>query len=371
MRYDAILVGGGPAGSTAAWRLAREGARVLVLDAARFPRVKLCAGWVTRKVMAALELDPEHYPHTLQPFSRATLELGGRSFETGWDRTVGYGIVRREFDHFLLERARAAGAEVRDGERVRTIERRGDGMRVETDGARFEAAWALGAGGHHCPVARALGEISRAEAVVVTQESETRLGRDRLAGFAPRPGIPELFPEPDLRGYGWYFSKGDFLNVGLGALDDGAGLRRREREFVEHLRASGRLPGDLPLTPFRGHAYAIRVSGPRRIAGAGFLLLGDAAGLARDISGEGIGPAVESAGLAAAAVLRALGGDGERAAHEYRERVAERFGTGEASWLHGLLGLLPRAIPTGVGRAICRSPGPRRRWVFETAFGMG
>ncbi len=371
MHYDAILVGGGPAGSTAAWRLAREGARVLVLDAARFPRVKLCAGWVTRRVMTELELDPAHYPHTLQPFSRATLEIGGRSFETGWDHIVSYGIVRREFDDFLLDRARAAGAEVKDGERVRTIDRSGSAVRVETDRDRFEASWVVGAGGHHCPVARALGEISRAEAVLVAEESETRLGRHRLAEFAPRPGVPELFAEPDLRGYGWYFSKGDFLNVGLGALDDGAGLHRREREFVDRLRTSGRLPGDLPLTPFRGHAYAIRVSGPRRIAGSGFLLVGDAAGLARDISGEGIGPAVESAKLAAAAVLRALGGNAEGATREYRERVNERFGKGEPSWFHRLLGLLPRAIPTAVGRAICRSRRLRRRWVFETAFGMG
>jgi flavin-dependent dehydrogenase len=75
--WDAIVVGGGPGGSTAAWRLARDGARVTVLDAARFPRLKLCAGWVTPTVWRTLELDPEAYPHTLQPFADATIELDG------------------------------------------------------------------------------------------------------------------------------------------------------------------------------------------------------------------------------------------------------------------------------------------------------
>ncbi|MGH7896961.1 MAG: NAD(P)-binding protein, partial [Candidatus Binatia bacterium] len=72
--YDAIVAGGGPAGSTAGWRLARAGLRTLVLDAAKFPRVKLCAGWVTPTVLRELELEPSAYPLTIQPFSRATLE---------------------------------------------------------------------------------------------------------------------------------------------------------------------------------------------------------------------------------------------------------------------------------------------------------
>src|SRR5439155_3781694 len=144
--------------------------------------------------------------------------------DTSWPAAVSHGIVRREFDHFLVERARAAGAEVIDGARVGSLECRAGGFVASTSRGELAAAIVVGAGGHHCPVARAFGEISDEEAVVVTQESETRVGVDRLEACAPRPGIPELFPEPDFRGYGWYFSKGDFLNVGIGALDDGRGL---------------------------------------------------------------------------------------------------------------------------------------------------
>jgi flavin-dependent dehydrogenase len=65
---DAIVVGGGPAGSTCAWKLCEAGFDVLVLDRAAFPRTKLCAGWVTPEAMQDLELDPGDYPHSIMTF---------------------------------------------------------------------------------------------------------------------------------------------------------------------------------------------------------------------------------------------------------------------------------------------------------------
>jgi geranylgeranyl reductase family protein len=370
--HDVIIVGGGPGGSTAAWRLAQSGVRALVVDGSRFPRVKLCAGWVTRQVWAELGLDPASYPLTIQPFTRATLELDGAALETAWDHTVSFGIVRREFDYFLLERARGAGAEVIDGARVVRLERRAGRFVVETPQGDFAAPLLIGAGGHHCPVARAFGEIPEHETLVVTQESETRIGRVQLSAVAPRPGIPELFPEPDLRGYGWYFSKGDFLNVGIGALDDGRGLRRRTTAFVERLVASGRLPRRLELEPFRGHAYSLRTAAPRRVAGPGFFLIGDAAGLARDVSGEGIAPAVTSGNLAAAHALQRLGGrDEQDLASEYRTAIDARFGASEPGFAARLVELLPHRWVLFFGALICRNAWLRRRLVFEGAFGMG
>jgi geranylgeranyl reductase family protein len=370
--HDAIIVGGGPSGSTVAWRLARSGARPLVLDGARFPRVKLCAGWVTRRVWSELELDPASYALTLQPFNRAVVELDGTSWETAWDHAVSFGIVRREFDHFLLDRARSAGAEAIDGLRVLRLERRPGRFVVETPRGEFVAPLLIGAGGHNCPVARAFGEIPERETVVVTQESETRVGRAALATIAPRPGVPELFPEPDFRGYGWYFSKGDFLNVGIGALDDGRGLHRRTQAFVERLVESRRLPRQLELEPFRGHAYAIRTPPPRRVAGPGFFLVGDAAGLARHVSGEGIAPAVSSANLAAAHALKLLdGGSEEELASEYDVAIKARFGSAEPTFAARLAGLLPDRWMVSLGTLACRNAWLRRRVVFEGAFGMG
>ena len=266
--YDVIVVGGGPGGSTVAWRLARAGLRPLVLDAATFPRVKICAGWVTPEALADVEVDPDKYPLTIQPFTACRFGFDGKIHETRWRRPASYGIVRSEFDHHLLERARVAGADVREGSRVSAVTREGDGIRVVSERGVFVAPVVVGAGGHHCPVAKAFGEVSEREEVVVAQESETRLPAERreaLRGFAT---APELYVERDLKGYGWYFPKEDVLNIGIGVVSGpDANLPRRREALVASLRASGHLPADLAIEPFRGHAYVVRRAGapaPRR-----------------------------------------------------------------------------------------------------------
>ena len=190
-----IVVGGGPGGSTAAWRLAKRGLRPLVLDAAVFPRVKICAGWVTHEALCDLDIDPDRYPLTIQPFDLCVLEFEGARHHTAWRRPASYGIIRREFDHYLLERAAAAGADVRWGNRVTGVEQGRHVVAVQTEHGRFEAPLVIGAGGHRCPVARALGDISEREEVVAAQESETRLPAEWVERLAPFMRAPELYVE--------------------------------------------------------------------------------------------------------------------------------------------------------------------------------
>jgi menaquinone-9 beta-reductase len=369
MTFDAIVVGGGPGGSTAAWRLAVAGLRPLVLDAAVFPRVKICAGWVTPAALADAEIDVEKYPHTIQPFTACRLAFEGASHETRWARPASWGILRREFDHHLLERAAAAGADVRCGLRVGGVSVTGDTVQVVTDRGGFEAPVVIGAGGHRCPVAGALGEISSREEVVVAQESETRLPSEHAAALAPFMDAPELYVEPDLRGYGWYFPKGDWINIGIGVTDGNDGsLPRRREALLSALRAAGRLPAQLAIAPFKGHAYVVRRQAPRRLAGPRFCLVGDAAGLARDLSGEGIGPAIRSGRLAADAVLAFLRAgvtlDG------YARQIEQLYGRGEPGWIGRRLAQMPDAVARTAVRFVLGAGVARRRLVFDTIFGM-
>jgi len=369
MGFEVIVVGGGPGGSTTAWRLARAGLRVLVLDAAVFPRVKICAGWVTPEALGDLEIDPEKYPLTIKPFEACVLEFEGARHETAWSSAASFGIIRREFDHYLLERAAAAGADVRWGIRVTSVEQRPDAVAVATERGRFEAPLIVGAGGHRCPVAHALGEISEREEVVAAQESETRLSPEWVERLGRFMRAPELYVEPDLRGYGWYFPKQDFLNIGIGCTgaNDGS-LPRRRDALVATLRTNGRLPAAMPIEPFKGHAYVVRRRAPRRLAGPRFMLVGDAAGLARDLSGEGIGPAIRSGLLAATAaeafVRRGVPLEG------YVREIETLYGRGEPDWLGRQLDRLPAGLARLAVRVVLGLGLARRRIVFDGIFGM-
>jgi geranylgeranyl reductase family protein len=367
--HDVIVVGGGPGGSTAAWRLARAGLRPLLLDAAVFPRVKICAGWVTHEALTDAQVDPQKYPLTIQAFSACRFEFDGARNETRWRRPASYGILRREFDHYLLDRARAAGADVREGARVTEVAPDADGVRVVSPTGTFTASVVIGAGGHRCPVAQALGQVSDQEEVVIAQESETRLTPARVESLGRWWEAPELYVEPDLKGYGWYFPKGDTLNVGVGCVaGPGADLPRRREALVNALRDAGRLPADLAIEPFRGHAYVVRRRAPRRLAGDRFCLVGDAAGLARDLSGEGIGPAIKSGILAAEAVeARLRRGVGLDA---YAAAIVRRYGTGETGWLGRQLARIPDSWARVVVRAVLNTEATRRHVVFGRIFGM-
>lgn len=309
---DVIVVGGGPAGSTCARALVQQGARVTLLDRAVFPRDKLCTGWITQPVVDQLALDLDEYVvgRVLQPLHgfRTSL-LGQRDTLVEFSRTVGYGIRRAEFDTYLLRRS---GARVVEGAQVRTVRRAGLLWVVDE---QWAAPLLIGAGGHFCPVARVVNP-HRDASVIVARDVEVPIDGAVVDGPA-RAGVPELHFCRDLKGYGWLVVKGHVVSIGLGR-EDTHQLDRHADDFVRHLKALGRVPE--PFAPkWRGHAYLLAQSSTRRAAAESTLLVGDAAGLAAHVSGEGIRAAVES-GLLAAACVGQCGGDYSMARLERYER---------------------------------------------------
>lgn len=320
-RCDVLVVGGGPGGSSCARALRQSGLDAVVLDRERFPRHKVCAGWITPPVLEELEIDAADYrkERVMQPLRGFRVSrVGGAEAAADRGGVVSYGIRRCEFDHYLLARS---GARLRLGEPIRTLARDGDGWRVNDLHARA----LVGAGGHFCPVARHLGAApGRGEPAVVAREVEFEMTADQQARCPTRPDLPELYFAEDLRGYGWVVRKGDWLNVGVGRQDPD-GFPERVEAFLDFLRAAGRIPPGTP-TALRGHAYLLHDSARRPLSAPGALLVGDAAGLAYGRSGEGIRPAIESGLLAARAIAASGGAVDADARRRYERAVLARFG---------------------------------------------
>jgi geranylgeranyl reductase family protein len=319
---EVLIVGGGPAGSTCAGRLKQAGVDVLLLDKERFPRSKPCAGWITPKVLETLEIDKDEYRRgrLLQDICSFRIGLiNGPEVFIRYGKAVSYGIRRCEFDHFLLKRS---AARLALGEPVVALERK-EGWWIVN--GRISARLVVGAGGHFCPVARLLGAKIGKEEVIVAQVAEFAMGREEER-LCPIPGdTPALYFCRDMRGYGWLFRKGGFLNIGLGRMDR-ADLGRHTREFCAFLEKRGILAAGFSGR-FRGHAYLLyERQGGRSRVGDGALLIGDAAGLSHPQSGEGILPAIESALLAADTILAANGDYRADNLEPYAARLATRFG---------------------------------------------
>ena len=315
-RAEVLVVGGGPAGAMTAALLARRGRDVLVLEKARFPREKPCAEYLSPGVVAILQragvLDAVRAAGAAWP-AGMHVDNGRASFLVayhspgGVEARTALGIPRPVFDQLLLDYARRCGARVWERWRVlaATVERgRVVGVRARASDGEVElrAELVVGADGIHSVVARSLG-------LDLPVRWPQRLGL--VARYAGVRGI-ERFGAMHV-GHGLYCGLAPvgfgLVNVGLvGALQTRrpgeSMVRYFERRLAELPGAAEALRGARRVTPLRGVGpLARRV---RRVAGPGYLLVGDAAGFLDPFTGEGVYRALRGAELAACAIERAL-----------------------------------------------------------------
>jgi geranylgeranyl reductase family protein len=306
--FDVLVVGGGPAGSTTAYRLAEAGASVLLVDKARFPRDKPCGGGITTRALLACPVDPspvvEEEVDVIEIRFRYADAVERRS-----PKPVVHMTQRRRLDAFLLDAARERGVEVREGTTI--------------EAAKAPADIVVGADGANGTTARAFG-LGRGIVHGVAYEGNAAYGvvsRERYA----RRAVVELADIPG--GYGWVFAKGDHVNVGVGAWQ-AEGPRIREH-LARICAAHGLEPGQ--LEGLRGHRLPLRRPGVR-IAGERALLVGDAAGLIDPVSGDGMYECFVSSKHAAAAILDVLGGQARSLEPYERAIEASLLPLHRASW---------------------------------------
>jgi geranylgeranyl reductase family protein len=338
-RFDAIVVGAGPAGSTAAFRLSRAGARVLLVDRERFPRDKPCGGGLTYRAVRQLPVPVDAVVEDTVTRCRLGLRYG-RSFERATGEPLILMTQRRRLDAHLAEQAVAAGADFRDGTRATALELEGGGGVVRFDGSAASAPVVIGADGVNGLAARALGLMGRRSHAVALEGNIARVhAREDLSGCA----LVELGAVPG--GYAWVFPKGDHVNVGVGGWESEG---PRLREHLERACVGYGLPA-ARLESVRGYRLPMRARGDRVSSGPA-LLVGDAAGLVDPLSGDGMYEALVSARLAAETALELLDG-GATDLDGYAPKLESELGRAlAASWKAKLaLERFPRLV-YGVAR---------------------
>ncbi len=295
--HEVIIIGGGPSGSTCAWKLKQKGVDVLILEKQSFPRVKLCAGWITSKVMDDLQFTAEEYPHTMTSLDVrmhiAPLRIGLPWFPTRWDN---YSIRRVEFDQWLLKRSGAAV----ENHSVKSI-RQENGRYIIDD--KYSCKYLIGAGGTQCPVRRNLFAKSRIKSnqlATLELEFEYPYTDKRCHLF---------FFYRGLRGYSWYVPKGDgVINIGIGGISSyfkkaDNNIHQHFKCFIEDLVKQKLLDqATADKLKVTGHPYFLH-SFEGEFKQDNCFLIGDSAGLASMDMGEGIGPAIESGLMAAGEIL--------------------------------------------------------------------
>jgi len=317
MDYDVIVVGAGPAGSCAAKFLADAGATVALLDAARFPRHKPCAGWVNDKAVREFPfLDAIRRRIKAAPFRGMTFHSPdlAQSAQFSGRTHVGHIVLREKFDAELVRLAQKAGARTILGRRVVAVEAGERAVAaVLADGKRVAGRLVVGADGVQSTVARTVGLRPRWEdehLVFTLSKTNPLTARQRAACFGVG-GIHVAFGFAGAPGYAWAFPGAAHVNVGIGVRAPAAArLKELYAAWVQGLRAKELLPAGADLDDPEGAAVPAGAAIDfENHVGKRTVLVGDAGGFASAASGEGIYPAIRSAALAAQCVLKALAAD--------------------------------------------------------------
>lgn len=335
---EVLVVGAGPAGSYAALRCAERGLNVLLLDSSRFPRDKACGGVVGERTMRMVGGD-----------IGSILEGEGHVNQLYYDwepmgavDTHLYFFRRRRLDHYLVQRAQAAGAELVENRRVTKVDVRTDRAVVEANGERYDADLVIGADGTNSVVGRSIGMSHHAgDSKYASMKAEVDLPPEKIEALGVHdPPHQNTYFFSELFGFAWVVPNHGGVNVGYGALMRHAQrLRSRFMEFLHRM--------DIPPQDVRG--AQIPYLPPRRVYADRVLLTGDAGGFVNPWNGCGIDDGLEASERAAQ--VAALASDrGDFTAQTLRgfqsaSREPLRWMRGRGTLMKGLDRLMPVGLP--------------------------
>ncbi len=359
-RFDLVVAGCGPAGASCAGRAAELGLSVFALERARFPRSKPCAAGLTEAALELLGGDAGLIAHDTA--RRLRIELGGTVLVWESDAPLVTTTTRRELDSLLVRRAAEAGARIEFGTALRDVTSESGRVVVNAGGRTVECGYLVGADGPLSVVARRTGAGTQG----LCGAAYVRAFPRSPAELETHRGTLVFDPTATRRGYAWVFPKRDHLNVGIySQIPMGRWLLDDLRRFVDSHFAGWKLRGPY-AAPIPGSARR------RRPGDSRVLLVGDAAGFADPITGEGISYAMTSGRAAAEAVAAALEG-GAGASTAYGAAVRSHIRP-QLARLKAIGNLMYSLGPGGMRRAAAFPPARfvvRRLGWWETPSGAG
>lgn len=340
-KYDAIICGAGPSGSTAAKYMAESGLSVLLLEKSTFPRDKPCGGALRPSVINEFDYvrkGLKKIPHTV--CFRAKMFSPNLKYFVDYKpkKVVMYFVQRKHFDAMLANFAVDAGAELRENSEVRQVVKKGDGHGLKLKNREeVTGKVIIGAGGMRDPVARylrrkeGLPEKWPESDIGLVVVEEYALDDDFILDKYGKERTSHFFLKPkNLFGYAWSFPKEGVLNIGFGAFWEDMkkiNIKQVFDEYLGLLKKEGLVPENLNQEKPKGAKIPLRGGLPITYSD-NMLILGDAAGFVSPIGGDGIYYAMCSGRIAANVVNHAAKQNsfGKKTLSRYQEEWNIKWG---------------------------------------------
>lgn len=334
MKYDVVIVGAGPAGSTAAKNLAENGKKVLIIDKQKFPRDKPCGGAIPTRVM-------KQFPYVEEFID--SISYGSYTHSSSLKYTLKFvrekpllaTVIRKDFDDGLVKLAVNAGAMFLNSKTVKDVTTQKDkAVLLLDDKEKIEAKIVLGCDGMRSIVAEKTNLCKKMDDICICVVQEQPMSIQQLQKYFTDKKIVHLFIKTQgIAGYGWIFPKKKHINIGMGQFESAVdsskprpNLKKSYKKYVELLKEKKMLPKDFPIENVKGGTlpvFPLKKTYSDRV-----LICGDAAGFINSITGEGIYYAMASGEMAANVALESLDSDdmSSEFLSKYQDLWYDKFG---------------------------------------------